>query len=58
MGGVFFEKVRKREEKYVEKYSFGAELGLGGSVWGIGGLKMIARVVGRPWKPSRTPKRP
>ena len=37
MGGVFSEKVRKSEEKYVEKYSFGAELGVGGSVWGIRG---------------------
>ena len=37
MGGDFFEKVRKSEDKYVEKYSFGAELGLGGSVWGIRG---------------------
>ena len=58
MGGVFFEKVWKSDEKYVEKYSFGAELGLGGSGWGIGGLKMIARVVGRLWKPSRGLKRP
>ena len=58
MGGDFFENVRKGEEKYVEKYSFGAELGLGGSVWGIRGWKMIARVLGRPWKPSRGPKRP
>ena len=31
----FFQKVRKSEEKNVEKYSFGAELGLGGS----GGVK-------------------
>ena len=37
MEGDFFEKVRKSEETYVEKYSFGAELGLGGSVWGIRG---------------------
>ena len=37
MGGDFFEKVWKRYEKYVKKCSFGAELGLGGSVWGIGG---------------------
>ena len=35
MGGYVFEKVRKSEEQYVEQYSFGAELGLGGSVWGI-----------------------
>ena len=37
MGGVFLEKVWNTEEKYVEKCSFGAELGLGGSVWGIRG---------------------
>ena len=37
MGGDFFEKVWNSEEKYVEKCSFGAELGLGGSVWGIRG---------------------
>ena len=37
MGGDFFENVRKGEEKYVGKYSFGAELGLGGSVWGMSG---------------------
>ena len=37
MGGDFLEKVWKSEETYVEKYSFGAELGLGGSVWGIRG---------------------
>ena len=48
MGGVVFEKVRKSEERYVEKSSFWVELGLGGAVWGIGGLKMIARLVGRP----------
>ena len=36
MGGVLFEKFGNSEDKYVEKYSFGAELGLGGSVWGIG----------------------
>ena len=51
-------KFGNSEDKYVEKYSFGAELGLGGSVWGIGGLKMIARVVGRLWKPSQGLKRP
>ena len=56
---VFFsKKFETVRETYVEKCSFGAELGLGGSVWGIGGLKMIAWVVGRPWKPSRGPKRP
>ena len=32
MGGDFFEKVWKNEEKYIEKYSFGVELGLGGSI--------------------------
>ena len=37
MGGDFFEKNWESDEKYVEKCSFGAELGLGGSVWGIGG---------------------
>ena len=37
MGGVFSEKVWESEEKYVEKYSFGVELGLGGSVWCIRG---------------------
>ena len=37
MGGVFFENVRKGEEKYVEKHRFGVELGLGGAVWGIRG---------------------
>ncbi len=37
MGGVFLKKVWKSEEKCVGKYSFGAELGLGGSVWGIRG---------------------
>ena len=37
MGGVFFDKVRKKLRKYVKKHCFGAELGLGGSVWGIGG---------------------
>ena len=37
MGGVFLEKVWNSEEKYIEKRSFGTELGLGGSVWGIGG---------------------
>ena len=37
MGGVFFEKVQKQSETYVERHSFGAELGLGGSVWGIRG---------------------
>ena len=37
MGGDVFEKVWKRDEQYVEKYSLGAKWGLGGSVWGIGG---------------------
>ena len=37
MGGVFLEKVWNSEDKYIEKCSFGAELGLGGSVWVIGG---------------------
>ena len=37
MGGDFFEKKQKQIEKCVQKYSFGAELGLGGSVWGIRG---------------------
>ena len=37
MGGDFLEKVWKSDEKYVEKCSFGAELGLGGSVWCIRG---------------------
>ena len=37
MGGDFFRKSSEKLETYVEKYSFGAELGLGGSVWGIGG---------------------
>ena len=37
MGGDLFEKVWKSVEKYVEKSSFGADLGLGGSVWGIRG---------------------
>ena len=36
MGGDFFENVGKGEEKYIEKHRFGAELGLGGSVCGIG----------------------
>ena len=57
-GGDLCRKIWKSEEKYIEKYSFGAELGLGGSVWGIRGWKMIARVLGSPWKPSRGPKRP
>ena len=56
MGGVFLEKVWNSEENYVEKCSFGVELGLGGSVWGIEDGKMIAQVVGRLWKPSRGPK--
>ena len=37
MGGVFLEKCLNNEEKCIEKCSFGAELGLGGSVWVIGG---------------------
>ena len=38
MGGVFFlRRFGNSSEKYVKKHSFGAELGLGGSVWGIGG---------------------
>ena len=37
MGGVFLENVWNNEEKYIEKCSFGAELGLGGSVWVIEG---------------------
>ena len=58
MGGDFFEKVWKCEEKYVEKCGFGVELGLGGSVWGIRGWKMIVRVLGSLWKPSQGPKQP
>ena len=45
MGGDFSEKVWKSEEECVEKYCFGAELGLGGSIWGIRGWKMIVRVL-------------
>ena len=59
MGAEFskkFGKVKNNISKNV--VLFGAELGLGGSVWVIGGLKMIVRVVGRPWKPSQGPKRP
>ena len=57
MGGVFFveKSSETTSEKYVEKRTFWAELGLGGSAWGIGGLEMIARLLGRLWKPSRGP---
>ena len=38
MGGDFcFNNNWKSYEKYVEKCSLWAELGLGGSVWGVGG---------------------
>ena len=37
MGGVFLEKLRKQVGKICQKRSFGVELGLGGSVFGIGG---------------------
>ena len=56
MGGDFVENVWTSDEKYVENYGFGAELGLGGSVWSIGGLEIIARLLGSLWKPSRGPK--
>ncbi len=37
MGGVFLKNVRTKSERYLEKQSFGAEFGLGGSILGIRG---------------------
>ena len=57
MGGVFLNKFGNSEDKLCQTHSFGVDLDLGGSVGGLGGLEMIARVVGRPWKASWGPKR-
>ena len=54
---IVFENVRKSEETYFEKYSFGVELALGGSVWGIGGVKYDRTGSGKAMETFPKPKR-